>query len=184
MGQQAMLVIDGQTRVVPVGSSHAGVKVLAIGTDSADVEVGGKRRRLHVGAQPIQLAAMLPATAGREIVLAAGRGGHFFAQGVINGQSIPFMVDTGASVIAMSTVHAKMLRIDLTTAKHGLANTANGTVVARSVTLRSVRVGDVEVANVEAIVLPTSMEHILLGNSFLSRFSMVRENDVMRLTKR
>jgi aspartyl protease family protein len=53
-----------------------------------------------------------------------------------------------------------------------------------AVTLSSVRVGDVEVANVEALVLPAAMPHILLGNSFLTRFSMKRENEVMRLERR
>jgi len=47
-----------------------------------------------------------------------------------------------------------------------------------------VRVGDVEIANVEAIVMPAAMPHVLLGNSFLSRFQMKRDNDVMRLEKR
>jgi aspartyl protease family protein len=47
-----------------------------------------------------------------------------------------------------------------------------------------VRVGDVEVANVEALVLPAAMPYVLLGNSFLTRFSMRRDNEVMRLEKR
>ena len=68
--------------------------------------------------------------------------------------------------------------------RRGFVDTANGRVPAYGVTLTSVRVGDVEVANVEATVLPASMPHVLLGNSFLTRFQMKRENDVMRLEKR
>jgi aspartyl protease family protein len=51
-------------------------------------------------------------------------------------------------------------------------------------TLASVRVGDVEVPNVEAVVMPAAMPHVLLGNSFLTRFSMKREADTMRLERR
>jgi len=53
-----------------------------------------------------------------------------------------------------------------------------------AVTLGSVRVGEVEIANVDAIVLPAAMPHVLLGNSFLTRFQMQRNNDTLRLTKR
>jgi aspartyl protease family protein len=65
-----------------------------------------------------------------------------------------------------------------------MARTANGDVPIRLITLNSVRIGDVEVANVEAAVHPNSFGVVLLGNSFLTRFQMRRENDVMRLERR
>ena len=61
---------------------------------------------------------------------------------------------------------------------------ANGPVAVQRITLTRVRVGDVEVANVEAVVVPATMPYVLLGNSFLTRFQMRRENDVMRLEAR
>ncbi len=184
MGQQAMLVIDGQTHVVAAGRTVQGVRVLAVGGNTADVDVGGKRSRLEVGARPIQLARIDDGSAGRTIVLPAGRGGHFYAQGAVNGKSIPFLVDTGATSIALSAMHAQAIGLKLDNAKTGMGNTANGPVMVRVVMLDSVRIGDVIVHNVEAVVLPAPMEHALLGNSFLSRFQMLRENDVLRLTKR
>jgi aspartyl protease family protein len=57
-------------------------------------------------------------------------------------------------------------------------------VPLRLIVLNSVRIGDVEVANVEAAVHPGSLGIVLLGNSFLTRFQMKRENDVMRLERR
>jgi aspartyl protease family protein len=57
-------------------------------------------------------------------------------------------------------------------------------VPIRLITLSAVRIGDVEVANVEAAVHPNSFGIVLLGNSFLQRFQMRRENDVLRLEKR
>ena len=50
--------------------------------------------------------------------------------------------------------------------------------------LASVRIGDVQVYNVDASVLPAPMSHVLLGNSFLTRFQMKRENDMLTLDKR
>jgi aspartyl protease family protein len=68
--------------------------------------------------------------------------------------------------------------------RRGLTQTAGGVVPVHAVNLNSVRVGDVEVYNVDAVVVPSEMPIVLLGNSFLSRFSMRRDGDVMRLEKR
>ena len=62
--------------------------------------------------------------------------------------------------------------------------TANGAVSAYQLRLASLRIGDVEVRDVEAVVVPGSMPYVLLGNSFLNRFQMRRENDVMTLELR
>jgi aspartyl protease family protein len=63
-------------------------------------------------------------------------------------------------------------------------NTANGQTMGYLLTLNSVRIGDVEVQNVEAIVSQQSMPYVLLGNSFLTRFSMRRDSDQMVLERR
>ena len=63
-------------------------------------------------------------------------------------------------------------------------NTANGQALGYLLTLNTVRIGDVEVQNVEAIVSPQSMPFVLLGNSFLTRFSMRRDSDQMVLERR
>ena len=65
-----------------------------------------------------------------------------------------------------------------------MTQTANGAVPVYWCTLGSVRVGDVQVYNVEATVLPAPMTHVLLGNSFLTRFQMKRENDTLTLERR
>ena len=95
-----------------------------------------------------------------------------------------WIVEAGATTIAMSQSDAARIGLDLRSGRRGLSNTANGTVPVVMVTLTSVRVGEVEVTNVPAVVMPAQMPHVLLGNSFLSRFQMRRENDVMRLEYR
>lgn len=185
MGQRALLIIDGQRQVLGIGASAGGVRLHALQGDTAEVEIDGRVLTLRVGATPIAHGSgAAPSSASREIVLSAGPGGHFITQGAINGRAVSFLVDTGATTIAMSQNEAQRLGLDL---KHGagaLSSTANGTVPVVLVTLARVRVGEVEVPLVPAVVMPQPMPYILLGNSFLSRFQMRRENDVMRLELR
>jgi aspartyl protease family protein len=181
--QKALLVIDGEPHAVAVGASARGVRLLSLGTAQAEVEVAGTRRTLALGAGPVRSAGS-PARGGGEIVLTAGRNGHFRTLGQINGKSVEFFVDTGASVVSLGQAEADRLGIDYKSGKPGMARTANGDVPIRLITLNSVRIGDVEVANVEAAVHPNSFGIVLLGNSFLTRFQMRRENDVMRLERR
>jgi aspartyl protease family protein len=117
-------------------------------------------------------------------VLTAGSGGHFIASGAINGRAVQFMVDTGAPSVAMGVSEAERLGIDYKKGQLTRGNTANGTVTAYLVRLNSVRVGEVEVFDVEAAVLPVNAGPILLGNSFLSRFQMTRMNDQLVLERR
>lgn len=179
----ALLVIDGQPRTVSVGATVQGVKLVSVAGHEAQVEFGGRRVALTPGT-PVSVGAAGPARGGREIVLAAGPGGHFLTAGSINGRAVQFMVDTGATLVSMSQADAERMGIDYRSGQRGIAGTANGQVVAWRVVLSSVRVGDVEVANVQALVMPAQMEYVLLGNSFLSRFSMRRDNDEMRLVRR
>jgi aspartyl protease family protein len=182
--QQALLVIDGQPHAVAVGNSVKGVRLLSVSATQAEVSIDGSRRLLMLGAGPVKAGAQASPRSGKEIVLTAGSGGHFLTVGQINGKSAAFMVDTGATKVSMGQPEAERLGVDYKAGTRGMAETANGRVPVYAVTLSSVRVGDVEVANVEALVLPAYMPHILLGNSFLTRFSMKRENEVMRLEKR
>jgi aspartyl protease family protein len=116
--------------------------------------------------------------------MTAGSGGHFTAAGQINGQQVRFMVDTGATVIALSETEARRIGLDYKSGSLGRASTANGMVTTWNVKLAAVRVGDVEIRDVDASVVPASMPYVLLGNAFLSRFQMKRDNDVMVLERR
>jgi len=184
--RQALLVIDGVPRVVGVGATVQGVRLLSLSATQAEVDVGGQRRLLLAGASQVRLGAAdeRGTGSGAEIVLTAGSGGHFTTAGQINGKAVTFMVDTGATAIALGQADADRIGLNYKNAPRGFAGTANGRIPVNVVTLSSVRVGDVEVANVEAVVMPSTMQHILLGNSFLTRFQMKRDNDTMRLTLR
>jgi aspartyl protease family protein len=184
MGDKALLIINGTPRTVAAGSSYQNVKVLSVTAQDAVVEMGGKRVPLQIGGAPVNLGGVASEGGGSKIVLTAGPGGHFVTSGSINGKSVRFMVDTGASVVAMSEADAERIGLKYKEGRRGMASTANGHVVTHRVSLDVVRIGDVQVYNVEAVVLPSMSDTILLGNSFLTRFQMKRENDQMTLERR
>ena len=182
---KALLMIDGQPQMLAVGASARGVTLRRLGDGEAEVEVAGQRLQLRLGAAPARVGVEAGApSASSEIVLPMGRLGHFNAQGTINGKPVSFMVDTGATSVAMSQSEANRIGLDWKRGRPGLTSTANGPVPIYAINLTSVRVGTVEIANVAAVVVPSDMPMILLGNSFLNRFSMRRDNDVMRLEKK
>lgn len=186
LGSKALLIVDGSApKTVAPGETHKGVKVVSTAGDQAVVEIEGKRHTLRVGDAPASVGGQGGAPVrGNRIVMQAGSGGHFMVRGAINGQAVNFMVDTGATSVAMGASEAQRIGLNYKTGKLGYGSTANGTVMVYHVKLASVRIGDVEVFDVDASVLPGSMHHILLGNSFLSRFQMKRENDQMVLERR
>ena len=117
-------------------------------------------------------------------MIVAGSGGHFMTGGSINGKAVSFVVDTGATAVSLSESVADRIGLDYRKAQRGMANTANGPVPIHVMSLNVVRVGDVNVYNVDAVIMPAPMELVLLGNSFLTRFQMKRENDKMTLDRR
>ena len=181
---KALLLIDGQPHTVAVGGTVKGVTLKRVSDGEAEVSMGGKSQLVRLGAAPAKVGGGSNGGGGNEIVLPAGPGGHFVTTGSINGKSVQFMVDTGATVVAMSQSDADRIGLDWKNGRRGLTHTAGGVVPVYGVNLTSVRVGSVEVFNVEAVVLQADMPTILLGNSFLARFSMRRDNDVMRLERK
>ena len=186
LGNKALLVVDGSSpKTVAAGETHKGVKVISTVGDQAVVEQSGKRVTLRIGDAPVSLGgATAVAGRGGRIVLTAGSGGHFMTAGQINGKAVQFMVDTGATSVAMSGLDADRAGISYRTGQPVNLSTANGVAQGYRIKLNSVRIGDVEVFDVDAVVTPMAMPYMLLGNSFLTRFQMVRENDQMTLVKR
>lgn len=184
LGDKALLMIDGAPRTVATGATVQGVKLVSVTGNDAVVEIKGKRVTVVMGGAQVSLGGQASAGGGSQIVLTAGSGGHFMTAGAINGRAVRFMVDTGATSVSMSIAEAEHIGLDYRKGQRGFVSTANGNSPAYKVRLGEVRVGDVVVYDVEATVLPAQMEFILLGNSFLTRFQMKRENETMTLSKR
>jgi aspartyl protease family protein len=181
---KALLMINGAPHTLAVGSTIKGVTLKRVMPGQAEVEIGGKLLLVAIGGAPASVGTGGGSGAtGREILIAAGPGGHFVTSGQINGKPVQFMVDTGATVVAMGRQEAERLGVDWKKGQPAMSHTAAGTVMSYAVSLTSVRIGDVEVFGVNAMVLPAEMPFILLGNSFLNRFSMRRDSNVMKLEK-
>lgn len=179
---KALLVIDGQPHTLAVGSQAKGVTLKRVGDGEAEVEIDGRVRVLRLGS-PVRVGAVAPPPA-TEIVIPAGPGGHFTSAGSINGRPVRFLVDTGATLVAISQGEATRIGLDWQRGQRGLSQTAGGVVPVHTLNLTSVKVGSVEVYNVDAVVVPAEMPMVLLGNSFLVRFAMRRDQDILRLEKR
>lgn len=181
-GKALLTINGGPPRIVALGAtSDEGVKVLSIAGETATLEVDGKKRVLRVGqnvaAQP---SGSGPATA----ILTANAAGHFIATGTINGSSVRFMVDTGASLISLGASDARRIGIDPRQGQPGIVETANGQAVVSRVKLDTVRIGEIVLNNVDAMVHQQDMPIALLGMSFLNRMEMQRDGQTMSLKKR
>lgn len=186
LGGKALLIVDGGApKTVAAGETFKGVKVVSTQGDQAVIEINGKQHALRVGDAPASVGGGSGAGAGgNRIVLTAGNGGHFFTLGQINGKSTQMVVDTGATSVSISANEAQRMGIDYKSGQMIPMSTANGVIPGWLVKLNSVRVGDVAVHGVDAVVSSGSMPYVLLGNSFLTHFEMTRANDQMVLEKR
>ncbi len=186
LGSKALLVVDGAPpKSVAAGETHRGVKLLSAQGNQAEVEIGGKRQTLRLGEGPVSAAAAAPEAGDRRrIVLHAGSNGHFRTQGQINGRTVNFIVDTGASVVSMSVTDAEAIGLRYQSGQTVQVSTANGVTVGWRVKLSTVRLGSLDVYDVEALVTPAPMPYVLLGNSYLTRFQMTRTNDQLVLEQR
>jgi aspartyl protease family protein len=180
---KAVLVVDGNApKIYSVGGHVAdGVKLIAADNVSATIEVQGKRQVLAIG----QYTHRAGPSNNASVTLQADTKGHFRVRGQINGSgSVEMLVDTGASLIAMPASDAKRLGINYKQGRLGRASTANGVINTYIVRLDSVKIGDIELNQVDASIQEDGLPITLLGMSFLNRMEMQRNGEQMVLTKR
>lgn len=181
---KAMLSIDGKNRVLASGeTSREGVKLISADPRSALVEFNGERRELRLGSG---VAASYQRPASTEVRIPKALNGSYRTTGWVNGRSVDFLVDTGASGVAMSQVEADRLGIRYRMDGEPITvATASGTERGYQVDLNSVRVGEIELNRVQGIVVRGESPHdILLGMSFLGRLDVQHSGDLMVLKKK
>lgn len=184
---KAIVLVAGARHVVDVGeTTPEGVRLLEANTEFAVIEIDGRTETLYmkVVSAPIGADAVQPPQA-ESVTLWQGPGGFFEADGSINGYPVRFLVDTGASSIALSSETARRIGIDFSKGNPGMAQTASGLTPMVRVVLDTVAVGGISMRDVEAGVLmgnyPTQP---LLGGSFLAHVDMVRRGQRLELIKR
>jgi aspartyl protease family protein len=181
---KAVVVINGQApRTLSVGDKTSdGVTLVATTSDTATMEIDGKRHKLDVGQH---YAAPASASKGQGVTLGANSQGHFITLGQINGRTVQFLVDTGATSVSIPSSIAESAGIDYRKGQRGFTQTANGVAAAYKVVFDSVTVGDVTLYQVDGIVMEgKGMDVALLGMSFLNRMEMKRDGAQMTLVKR
>lgn len=181
--QAAVLVIDGGApRVVRVGQTTArGVTVVAIDGDRVTLKVDGQRRVVRLGSEVYSAQG---GDGRQSATLAADARGHFVTGGLVNGVPVRFVIDTGATDVALPGSVATRLGIDFRKGQPAVTQTANGRAPAWRITLDRVKVGGIELTDVGAIVIEHGLSMALLGMTFLNRVDMRRDGATMVLTRR
>ncbi len=180
---KAIVKIDGKQRTLKKGlKSPEGVLLVFADSNMAILEVDGKEQGFKLGRHV--------STSFKQKKLAEAKimpvNGMYSTTGFINGHPVNFLVDTGATWIAMNVHQARSLGINFRyIGKRSAVSTANGVVPIYRVILDKVRVGEIELRNVAAGVLEgNSPTQVLLGNSFLNRVEMQRQGQVMLLKQK
>ena len=183
IGAKAIVVIDGGAprTLAPGQKTTEGVMLLGTEKDAASFDIDGKKRTLRMGGR----AYSAPSPGKQSVTLNADARGHFVTMGSINGGSVRFLVDTGATFVSLPAAEARRLGIGYLQGQRGSMQTANGLAIAYRVKLDTIKVGDVTVNNVDAVVSENDAMGVnLLGMSFLNRMEMRRDGQSMTLTKR
>jgi aspartyl protease family protein len=179
---KAVLVVDGGSpKTYSVGNAVTdSIKLVNVNGTTATIEANGKRQNIAIG-EHINRSAP---SGSAKVTLQADGQGHYVAQGQINGGTVRMLIDTGATMIALPASEASRLGINYKNGRQGYVNTANGAVPVYMVKLNTVKIGDIELNQVDGVVQESGLPFILLGMSFLNRTEMRREGEQMTLTKR
>lgn len=181
---KAVLIINGgKPKTLSVGQMSDGVKLIAADTQAATLLIDGNAKRLGMG----QAASVVgkSSSAAASTVLYANSQGHFVSDCQINGASLKFILDTGATTVSMNSGDAKFANIDYKRGDPVQVSTANGIVTAYRVTIANLRIGGIILSQVDASVLEGgSPPLVLLGMSALNRLDMKREDIALTLTKK
>lgn len=182
-GKVLVEINRAKPRMMSEGQKLDDVKIISLDSNGAVVDIAGKRHNIPLGQS---------ASGGNQggsgkatVIIAADTRGQFFTSGAINGASTRFVVDTGATSVALGSDEAKRLGIDYTKGQRGMTSTANGVAPMYVITADKVSIGDITLNQVEVSVIEgQGLPITLLGMSFLNRLEMKREGSTMTLTKR
>jgi aspartyl protease family protein len=181
---RAVVLVDGRQYLLSPGEkSPEGVTLVSASSDSAVLEVDGRRITAVLDGR---VSARKRSTTSREVRIRRNTMGMYSTVGSINGLPVSFLVDTGATQIAMNSEQARRLGIDYRVIGNPAAvTTASGQERAWLVMLDTVKVGELMLRNVSGVVIEgTQPAETLLGMSFLSRLEITNDGQLMTLRQK
>lgn len=183
LGKQVIITVNGEQVKLREGETHDdGLKLVEVTRKDAKFEWQGETFTIEPSSR---VGTQFTESTKKVITINRHANGHYFAKGEINGYPVDFIVDTGASDIALTAEQASAIGIRWENAPTVTYITANGKATGYSVQLERVTVGGVTVNLVEAGVNPGNQQHhALLGMSFLKHFDMRESNNILTLTRK
>ncbi|MCN4145150.1 MAG: TIGR02281 family clan AA aspartic protease [Thiohalomonas sp.] len=180
---KAMLVIEGSQKILKKGQTFNGVKLISSDSNAVVLELDGQKKTFKLGSEIS--TSYKKADPGKELLVWKDINNMFRVHGSINKFSTHFLIDTGATSVAMSSVEARRMVLKYKKGTPMQSSTASGIAKGYALTLNEVKIGHIKIYNVHAVVLEGSFpSEVLLGESFLSRVHMVRDGDKMKLRKK
>jgi len=182
---KAVIIVNkGKPQTLSTGEkSREGVKLIAANSSKAVLEIEGKRKELAMGQAATVAGSFLPD--GGSAIFYSNDAGHHMGMGLINNARVTFLVDTGASTIAMNSGDAKRAGINYRAGERTVVQTASGNVPAYEVVIDRVTLGSLTLNQVRGTVLEgDSPSVVLLGMTALNRLDMKREGIALTLTKK
>lgn len=182
---KAVVIINkGKPKTLSVGQLFGEVKLIESNSLSATFLIEGKRKTLIMG-QAANVGVADNSNDNASVTLYANGGGHHVGQAFINGVPLKYVVDTGATTVAMNSGDAKYANIDFSKGVPMQASTAGGMATGYFVKLNSVKLGSIMLNNVDAVVIEGGFpQEVLMGNSALTRLNMKHEGIALTLTKK
>lgn len=182
---RAIVMIDGKQRLLRTGdSSPEGVKLVSADSVGAVFEYQGRTLERQLDGR-VHAAAESP-KGHDDVLVFRDKWGMFKTVGSINGLPVKFLVDTGASSVAMNSAQARRLGVDFRVQGEPIyVSTASDVTQAYQLKLDVVKVGSIQLRNVTAVVMDGAQPtDVLLGMSFLGHVEMINKSDKLILRRK
>lgn len=180
---QAVLEVNGQQHMLKIGqSTDEGITLIAANSNEAVLEINGRQQTFPLGNRISSEFSAAPAQAS---VSLWPTNGMYLTPGTVNGYSVDFLVDTGASAIAFNAATARRLGLEFYRGERVGIRTASGQEVGYRITLDVVQLNEIKLYNVAAVVLDgPEPSTALLGMSFLGQLDMQRNGERLDLKQK
>lgn len=182
LGKNKVVInVEGETKVLHVGETVGGIKVISADTEECVLEINGQSSTYPMGSQ---ISTRFAKTSKPIVRIVQDNGGLYRSSGLINGQMVNVIVDTGATMVTMNTEQAKSLGLEKKGNPIPIV-TASGKTKGYLVNLDQVSLGTIQAYNIQAVIVEGSFPpQILLGMSFLQKLDIHHRDQLLELEQK